>query len=132
MLDVHCDTVRGEGDKGTGTHTHWHVNVQADGIGSGGSVSLPGKPGLSLGHKTKISILGSKRRLNLQGQHASLAREGGLPSVPREAQPDRRVQSPRNGGGLVAAVPSVHRPAEDSSREEMRGHHQLTQGRGAR
>lgn len=37
------------------------------------------KLGTSLGHKTDIPILGSKQRLNLQGQHEGLAGKGGPP-----------------------------------------------------
>lgn len=79
MLNVHCNTVpggRGK-EKSKRSHIHWHVNIQAGGICSRGSVNLINKLGTSLGHKTNIPILGSKQRLNLQGQHESLAGEGG-------------------------------------------------------
>lgn len=95
MLDVHCNTVPGEGRrKEQGLNVHWHVNIQADDIGSGSSVSLPDHLGISLGHKTEIAILGSKQRLNLQGQHESLAGEGRLPVDPHEGQPSQRAQGP--------------------------------------
>lgn len=79
MLNVHCNTVpRGRGkEKSKRSHIHWHVNIQAGGICSRGSVNLINKLGTSLGHKTNIPVLGSKQRLNLQGQHESLAGEGG-------------------------------------------------------
>ena len=47
----------------------WHLFLR--------SVNLINKLGTSLGHKTNIPILGSKQRLNLQGQHESLAGKGG-------------------------------------------------------
>lgn len=80
MLDGHCNTVRGgREEKGTRIHIHWRVNIQADGVGWGGSVSLPHKLGINLGHKTEISILGSKQWLVCKvSMRAWLAREGPL------------------------------------------------------
>lgn len=107
MFTVTLSKGKGGEEEGTRIHIHWHVNIQADGIGPGGSASLPHKLGISLGHKTEISILGSKQRLNLQGQHASLAGEGGVPVDPGEAQPSQKVHSPALAG--------------DSSRGEGKG-----------
>lgn len=112
-------TLSGEGweEKGTRIHIHWRVNIQADGVGWGGSASLPHKLGINLGHKTEISILGSKQRLVCKvSMRAWLAREG-PPADRRECLLSQWAHRPA--------------PAKESSRGETRGRHQLKgEGRG--
>lgn len=105
---------QGEGkEKRKRSHIHWHVNTQAGGICARRSVNLTDKLGTSLGHKTNIPTLGSKQRLNLQGQHESLGGAGGgkaspLTSAPeagrRLAKPEASRRPPR-GQALAALTP---------------------------
>lgn len=79
MLNVHCNTVQrgGKGKMKRDSHPlacqhsgRWHLFLRLGNL----------KLGTSLGHKADIPILGSKQRLNLQGQHEGLAGKRGPPT----------------------------------------------------
>lgn len=144
MLNVHCNTVQrgGKGKMKGDSHPlacqhsgRWHLFLRF-----GNLIKL----GTSLGHKTDIPILGSKQRLNLQGQHEGLAGKGGPPtdsclgahSSCSWSEMHTGVQRPsgrrRDGchwgfSCIAATVLSMHRPAlaKDGSHKETRGYHRL-------
>lgn len=121
---------QGEGkEKRKRSHIHWHVNTQAGGICARRSVNLTDKLGTSLGHKTNIPTLGSKQRLNLQGQHESLGGAGGgkaspLTSAPeagrRLAKPEASRRPPR-GQALAALTPAPGPPLHLGHRASREG-----------
>lgn len=84
MLNVHCNTVQREGEMKKDSHPlayqhsgRWHLFWRIR--------KPPGQTWNKCGTQNQyFSILGSKQWLNLQGQHASLAGEGGPPTGPGE------------------------------------------------
>ena len=147
MFTVTLSKGRGKGKMKKDSHPlacqhsgRWHLFLR--------SVNLINKLGTSLGHKTNIPILGSKQRLNLQGQHKSLAGKGG-PSTnscsgacsclflkggkdtgkARGCRRPPQSQCDAASGRCsctVATILSTHRAAvaKDSPRDKMWGYHQ--------